>query len=160
MIDPEKLKDFLDALVKDKSLKQLADGTTFCNVGVHRACGLFEYGGMSLLIKGKSQPMTARQMIAAITEKGSGWLRCEGKQAADFAMRGGFALSFMSMAPEVHDHVAVVYPAAMQASGSLGKFVPIVANVGTAKTHGIVKSSGAYPVAKGEASYAILLEVV
>lgn len=156
MIDPEKLKSFLDALVKDTSLKQLADGTTFCNVGVSRVCGLFEYGGLSLLIKGKPQPMMARQMITAICEKNSGWLVCEGKQAADYALRGGFAISFMSMAPEPHDHVAVVYPAAMQASGSLGKFVPMVANIG--KKNEIMKSSGAYPVAKGEAKYAILLE--
>ncbi len=150
MIDPEKLKKFLDILVKDPALKQKPDGTTFCNVGLHRSARLFEYLGFT---NAKGEPIMAREMIAVIKKTGSNWLHCGGKQAADFALRGGFALSFMDFLPDPHDHVATVYPAKMEMSGSLKCEVPMVANIG--KKNAVMKSSGAYPVDRGECRYAI-----
>ena len=95
----------------------------------------------------------AREIIAFIKTREAGWLICAGKQAADFALRGGFALSFMEFTSDPHDHVAAVYPAKMEMSGSLGCEVPLVANIG--KKNAVMKSSGAYPVARGECRYAI-----
>lgn len=152
MLDPEKLKSTLDAIVKDPALKQKPDGTTFCNVGLGRAARFFEYLGF---LKTNGEMMMARAIIAFIKTRESGWLIVAGKQAADFALRGGFAISFMEFPDEPHDHVATVYPAKMEMSGSLGCEVPLVANVGTKSTHGIKKSSGAYPVKRGECRYAI-----
>ena len=152
MIDPEKLKYFLDALVKDKSLKQKPDGTTFCNVGVHRGAQLFKYDGFTTK---EGWPLMARSMIEVVKARKTGWLICESKQAVDFVLRGGLGVSFMEFAPDPHDHVALIYPAKMEASGSLGREVPMVANIG--KKNAIMKSTGAYPVARGECRYAIFV---
>lgn len=151
MLDPEKLKAFLDALVKDTALKMKADGTTFCNVGVHRCAKLFAYLGFTK--DNSTEPLMAREMIALIKSQGSGWLICDARQAVDFVLRGGFGVSFMEFEPEPHDHIATIYPAKMEPSGSLKCDVPLVANIG--KKNAVMKSSGAYPVARGEARYAI-----
>jgi hypothetical protein len=157
MIDPEKLKTFLDTLVKHPGYKQLEDGTTFCNEAVESVSHQFGVTELDNIL--------ASEIIALFEKTPARWLNVSGKQAADYARRGGFGVSGMKiylLNPEgkltteraKHDHVATVYPAEMKTSGSLGREVPMVANIG--KKNGIMKSSEAYPVIQGECSYWIL----
>lgn len=162
--DPEKLKTFLDNLVKDPSLKMRPDGTTFCNVGLERSCVMFECHDLEKTEGGAIVPMTAREIRAYLKSKPSEWLQCLGPQAADYAQRGGFGVASMDImvvgpdkrvtsVPAAHDHVATLYPGPLRTSDSLRRGVPLVANVG--KDNGVMASTKAFPVSHGEAEYHI-----
>lgn len=61
------------------------------------------------------------------------------------AMKGG--LAFLVLRGNPHGHLCSISPEPLQDSGSWAQKVPIVANVGTAKSHGIVKASMAFTAA-------------
>jgi hypothetical protein len=89
----------------------------------------------------------------AVMNGGGDWRKVCGSEATIHALDGGLAFAAMTDAQleETHGHIAAVYPEGMQASGSLGYDVPLVANVG--KSVGVMRSTGAFPPSMGEADY-------
>lgn len=152
MKDLAKLKAACDAVIADPKLRPILDPntgqivTTFCNFGAMRvahAMGCDELQGL-----------TADNQYAVMNANKSGlWIKVQGLMAAGLAQQGClvFAAMTAAMLGEAHGHIAAVAPVPMQFSGSLNRSVPCVANVGA--TTGIMKSSQAFPVSKGETSY-------
>lgn len=147
-MNPETLKAACDAVLLDPALKPSPDGkVTHCNSAaqiVAKALGCDEFDDP------KGAPIMANAMHAVMKANASGkWKPADGRSATLHALDGG--LAFAAIVEEVHGHLAAIYPVGMQASGSLKKDVPMVANVG--KTVGLMKVSGAFPVANGEPDY-------
>lgn len=134
------LKKAQAAILADPDLRMTEAGTTFCNFGV--------WAVAAALACAELTNKTANEIIDHVAND-KRWLKVEGSQATDFALRGGLALA--GQKADVHGHVATVCPEEMQTSASLAKKVPILANIG--KRNARMKSSEAFPVSKGEASY-------
>lgn len=120
--------------------------TTHCNEAVNqisKAVGCNEFEG--LMADGICQNMASN-----VSGK---WARVDPSDATIWALSNGLAIAAMSSVRlgESHGHVAVVYPMGMQNSPSFGRDVPVLANVG--KKVGVMKSSEAFPIAKGEPDY-------
>lgn len=119
------------------------DGKTYCNlafmeVAAEMGCDVF-------------RGMMANQIIDYVS-KAKDWRRVTGEEAHEHARRGGLGVASRKGRP--HGHVAAVFPGErMLFSGSLNKYVPLVANVG--KKNGIMKASEAFPVKEGEPDYYI-----
>ena len=78
------------------------------------------------------------------------WTKDSGEKASEHAEKGGIALA--AKVYPMHGHIAVVFPKGSLAwSGSWGKLVPFVANVG--KRNGVMKTSEAFPVLEGQPEY-------
>ncbi len=122
------------------------DGKTYCNYAVMRVAE-----GLGLEPWRKDD--MANDMIDVMESSGM-FAKETAERASKHAMKGGFAVAAHKYAQ--HGHVAVVYPTACQHSGSLGKDVAMVANVG--KENGLMLSSQAFPVAQGEATYYLYME--
>lgn len=139
------LKAAADAALATQAFQPGA-GVTHCNAAtafIARAMGCLELDGLM-----------ADGQCALMAANASGrWRRGTGAEATIHALGGGLAVAAMSSErlAEAHGHVAAVYPLGMQASGSLKHDVPVLANVG--RTVGVMKSSSAFPVTKGEADY-------
>lgn len=145
----QELKAVLDAIIADPELApKTVNGVlvTHCNAGAIRAAnaaGCHELDGLM-----------ADDQYKTMDENRLGtWLKTSGESASLLANSGGLAFAAMTskMLGETHGHIAAVYPAPMQYSGSLNKEVPLVANVG--KTDAEEKESMAFPVSKGEPDY-------
>lgn len=145
------LKEILDEIIADPTLApEKVNGVlvTHCNQGARRAAqalGCHEFDDENL---------TAEDMGEIMDANASGkWLKVIGSTATVHALNGGLAFAFMSAEKlkEKHAHIATIYPLSMQMSGSLGKEVPCVANVG--KTDAEEKESLAFPPADGEPDY-------
>lgn len=139
------LREICDDVIADRSLEP-RNGQTFCNEGARRvaqAMDCHDFDDESLL---------ADDMIA-IMNSGGAWQLVEGQDAADHAQLGGLAFACLSshQLGEAHGHIAALYPADMEYSGSLARMVPMVANVG--KQDREEKVSAAFPVSKGEPQY-------
>lgn len=107
---------------------------TFCNWAAQRismAMGCWDF---------RHQIDTAARMVEIMKEK---WRLLDSPKAAHYRALHGGELVIAGAG----NHVAVIYPAPMQLSPSLGVWVPMVANVG--KTNGLMRVSSAFPVAKG-----------
>lgn len=166
------LKIFLDDLVRDSTLFPAYDvggnlQKTFCNFGVLRQAPgeVFE----------QFKDMMAEQMACAMRDDKTGiWKPCSGLDASNWALDGKRAIAAMTAEEmgEAHAHVARVYPAMMEMSGSLGRGVPLVANIGKGdpskdlyglpggaqtKPNWVCKSSQAFPIHSGEAHYFLFL---
>lgn len=141
----EVLKDACDAARANPSF-QPHDGKTFCNLGAMFVAAAF--GCVEL--QGLTADEMYDKMFANVTGK---WTRIIGTSAAQNALSGRlvFAAASSGMLGEDHGHIAPCYPEAMEFSGSLNRFVPMLSNIG--KTVGVMKSSQAFPVDKGEANY-------
>lgn len=147
----EELKTVCDSVMARPELKpETVEGklVTHCNQGarlIAQACGCHEFDELSL---------NAEAMGKIMEENASGkWIKVVGALAAGHANQGSLAIAFMSAEElkEGHAHIAVVYPAPMQFSGSLNEDVPMVANIGCQDQE--EKESQAFPVSKGEASF-------
>lgn len=151
MSNLEKLKTACDKVLADPALvaKKDSDGkilTTFCNMGAKRianAMGCDELDGL----------VADEQYKVMIANKSGTWAKVDGAAATEFAMEGGLAFAILpgKRLDAAHGHIAVIYPSPMQWSGSLGKEVPMVANVGVKNI--VEKESMAFPPSKGEADY-------
>lgn len=99
--------------------------------------------------------MADQQHAAMVANTSGRWTKVDGASATAFALLGGLGFASMSSAQlkEAHGHIAAIYPAPMQFSGSLNKNIPIVANVGVNESE--EKESMAFPVAMGEPDYFI-----
>lgn len=151
MKDLAALKAAQAAILADQSLQPVKDASgriveTHCNFGaerVARAMGCRELDGLK-----------ADDQCAVMLGNASGlWAKVGGTEACAHAMAGGLAFAAMTAAQlgEDHGHIASVSPEPMQFSGSLGKEVPMVTNIGRADLD--EKESQAFPVAKGEPDY-------
>lgn len=145
------LQDVCDEIVHDPSLEPFRDSSgkiveTHCNEGAERVAQALGCDELDNLM--------ADQQYRVMEENQSGrWKKVLGQEATDHALSGGlaFAAATSAMLGETHGHIAAVYPAPMEWSGSLAKDVPMVANVG--KTDAEEKESAAFPVAMGEPDY-------
>ena len=141
------LQDECDAVISDPSLEPSA-GVTHCNEGARRVAHAMGYLGFD------DESLLADDMVRIMND-GAPWEKVDGATATAHALAGGLAFAAMSSVElgEEHGHIAAIYPAPMQPSGSLGKDVPMVANVG--KQDREEKVSAAFPVALGEPDYFI-----
>lgn len=154
----EMLKDACDQVIHDSDLAPEKDPytgkivKTHCNQGallVAQAMGCNEFDTAP-----GEEPMMADAMVALMAENASGrWRVVDGPQASIHALSGGLCFAAMTseQLDEAHGHICAVYPVGMQSSGSLGHDVPMVANVGVCLAE--EKSSQAFPVLRGEATY-------
>jgi hypothetical protein len=151
MRDLAKLKSAQAAILADQSLQPVKDAAgniieTHCNFGAERVAR--EMGCLEL------DGMVADDQYATMARNASKlWAKVSGQTAAAHAMAGGLAFAAMTAAQlgDAHGHIASISPEPMQWSGSLGKDVPMVVNIGRVDTD--EKESMAFPVAKGEPSY-------
>lgn len=120
---------------------------TFCNRAVQRAAE--RYG--CVLFAG----LTANMITARLAAGLPGWRRVTGIQASLHALAGGLAIAAKQY-PR-NGHVAVVAPRPVAWSGSWGRSVPYVANVGR-PPNAVKKVSEAFLVASGEPDYFIFGE--
>jgi hypothetical protein len=160
------LKKFLDALVADKSLFPVYDSKglllkTFCNLAAQR-CGpgepvIPEFSGLM-----------ADQIYDLMVS--ANWPQVSGVQAAAMAQAGRRVFGAMrsDRMKEHHGHIVRIYPAPTQKSGSLGRGVPLCANIGKGditeelspkgdgtytRPNWVCKTSQAFPVTAGECVY-------
>lgn len=121
-------------------------GTTYCNLAVNsiaKGAGCNEFDGLM-----------ADEIYQTMKTNASGkWQKLDGSDVTIWALSNGLAIAALpsQVLGEDHGHVAVIYPLGMQASASLGRDVPMVANIG--KSVGVMRSTQAFPVSKGEAEY-------
>lgn len=137
MTAPEHLKAVCDSVVADPSLAP-HDGKTFCNVASRKIAEGMGYFGIT-------SNMLANDLILFLASA-PGWAEGTLASAHAYALNGGLAFIALSEAP--HGHIAAVYPAPMQESGTWGGPVPMLANVG--RTIGVMKLSAVFKVADKE----------
>jgi hypothetical protein len=139
------LKELCDLALKNK-LFSPRNGNTYCNMAVDsiaKGFGCYEFDGL----------MADDIYQVMLTNESGKWDKVDGSDATIWALSNGLAIAALpsQTLKEAHGHVAVIYPLGMQMSGSLGRDVPMVANIG--KTVGVMRSSEAFPVSDGEADY-------
>jgi len=159
----EALKSILDGIIVRPDLFPLYSEngtlmTTYCNLAARlaaQACGLKDFDDASLM---------ADDMYKILSTINDGRIKkVDGMTACTHAMIGalGFACASGPMLGEAHGHIAAIFPAPLQGSGSLGHSVPMLANVGRGnpaidlyknsagiltRPNWVCKSSQAFPV--------------
>lgn len=137
-----KNSELLDKLIA-KYPPKVVDGNvveTYCNFALQEYAKSFGYDGF----KG----LNANE-ICEKAEADKAFAKDSAERATEHAKKGGFA--FAGKQYTGHGHVAAVYPGPMVYSGSWGKFVPLLGNVG--KKNGIMATSLAFPIRLGEPTY-------
>jgi len=127
------LKEICDRTAADISLAPRTTGgitVTFCNVA-------FRHIAQALGCADFPASLCANDMIGLISKN---WIRADAGQAQRAALAGRLAAACKK--GNTHGHIAAVYPAPMQYSGTFGKNVPLVANVG--RQNGIMRVSQAF----------------
>ena len=135
------LKPLCDAALSNPAFRPVG-GVTHCNEAVNSiavSMGCNEFVGL----------MADEIYQVMLTNASGKWAKVDPSDASIWALSNGLAIAGLpsQRLGEDHGHVAVCYPLGQQFSGSFNTDVPMVANVG--KTVGVMKSSGAFPVAKG-----------
>lgn len=128
------LKDILDTVRKQSDLVPVVDKdghvlTTFCNIGLDRILKLCDLPRMVNGLNG--QPLMANAMVNYMRNSSSQWEKVDGDVACARASQG--ILVVAAQANDTlngHGHVAAVYPAQEEYSGSWGKEVPMLNNIG------------------------------
>ena len=149
------LKEICDDVISDPSLEP-RDGVTHCNAGALRTAQAMDCHEFDR--PDGEEPMIADEMYTVMSLNRSGrWQKVDGEDFSAHALDGGLGYAALPSAllHEEHGHIATGYPAPMQYSGSLGKNVPVVANVGGKDAE--EKESLAFPVEYGEPDYFIYL---
>lgn len=152
MKDLAKLKAACDAAIADPKLQPIADPNTGAIIETH--CN---FGAMRIahaLGCDELQGFMADDQYRIMEQNRSGlWYKVGGPMAAGLAQQGQLVFAAMTsvMLGEAHGHIAACYPAPMVLSGSLGRMVPVVCNIGRKDVE--EPESWAFPVAKGEADY-------
>ena len=137
-----RLKEIMDTVRQQSDLKPVVDAqgrvlTTFCNIGLDRVLGLC---GIPRMVDAVGQPLMANAMIDSMRANSDRWTPVSGDVACARASQGLLVVACQQEAG--HGHVCPVYPAAMQMSGSYGKDVPMVSNIG--RTVGVMRVSQAF----------------
>ena len=112
------------------------DGETFCNIALDRVLGLC---GIPRMVGENGAPLMANEMIDFMRESPD-YAKINGDAACARASQGILVIACQQ--EEGHGHVCPVYPATMEMSGSWGKTVPMVSNVG--RTVGVMRVSQAF----------------
>jgi len=135
MTNIERLRGLCDEAVANPAFAPRG-GRTFCNFAARFVAeGMGFFGFPSVIL--------ANDMIELLAVT-PGWTEDSIARAHLHASRGG--LAFLALTEYPHGHLAAVYPAPMEASGTWGEDVPILANVG--RENGIKKTSAVYRVDK------------
>ena len=135
------IKELCDAALANPAF-QPKKGVTHCNEAVNSvavAVGCLEFVGL----------MADEIYQTMVTNASGKWQKVDPSDAAIWSLSNGLAVAGLpsQRIGEDHGHVVVCYPLGQQFSGSFNMDVPMCANVG--KTVGVMKVSGAFPVAKG-----------
>ena len=147
MRDLDVLKATIKELLSDPNIVA-HNGATYCNLAAMRAARAF---GCDELDNSMADDQYNTMMVNASKR----WARVSGMTAAAHSGVGGlaFAAKFSASMNEAHGHIALLSPLPMQMSGSLGKMVPVVCNIG--KENGEMRVSKCFPVAYSEPDYFI-----
>ncbi len=133
--DRERLKEACDRAVVDRAF-QPRSGLTFCNFAVDSICMAMGSG----VARDKHGIMMANDIVNRL-ETGHYAVKCDEKEACEWAARGAIIIAGAKAKP--NGHVAVVYPSGkMSHSAKWGKDVPECANVG--KKSGIMGVNWAF----------------
>lgn len=124
-MQPTELKAILDAVRAQPDLAP-RDGKTFCNIALDRILGLY---GATRLTDAAGHVLCANDMVDRMRASLRLWTPVSGEVATARASVGTLVVAAQGN-PCGHGHVAPVYPAGMEKSGSWGKFVPVLSNVG------------------------------
>lgn len=133
-MDAVKLKEILDAVREQADLRPQVDEEghvlrTFCNIGLDRILGLC--GIPRLINKVSMQPLCANDICDYMRNSFTRWTKVTGEVACARASQGILVVACRhSDTANGHGHIAAVYPAPMQNSGSWGKDVPMLNNIG------------------------------
>jgi len=127
---PSRLKEILDAVRNQADLLTRdmdgdGDKETFCNIALDRVLGLC--GIPRMVNKLNGQPLMANDMIDFMRSSVN-WERVNGEVATARANIGTLVVA--AQQADGHGHVAPVYPAPAEWSGSWGKEAPMLSNVG------------------------------
>lgn len=122
------LRQLCEAVLDDDRY-QPKNGVTHCNQAVAQIAYGMGHGGLTGLLAN-----------SIITLMGIHWREVDGAEAARLAAQDVLVVAGQKEQP--HGHVAVVFPDPMQKSGSWGKDVPMLANVG--KINGVMRASQAF----------------
>jgi len=128
------LKEILDTVRQQEDLRPLVDKdghvlATYCNIGLDRVLGLCGIPRMTNRLT--QQPLMANDMCDYMRNSFTRWTKVSGEVACARASQGILVVACRrSDTFNGHGHVAVVYPAPMQNSGSWGKDVPMLNNIG------------------------------
>jgi hypothetical protein len=138
-MQPSRLKEILDAVRGQKDLVTHdvdgdGDKETFCNIALDRVLGLC--GIPRMVYKLNGQPLMANAMIDFMRSSVN-WELVSGEVATARASVGTLVVA--AQQADGHGHVAPVYPSPMEHSGSWGKYVPMLSNVG--RQNAVLKSS-------------------
>lgn len=129
----EQLKEILDTVRNQKDLIP-HDGKTFCNIALDRVLG---FCGISRIVNPLTgQPHMANSMIDYMRAS-TKWQPVNGDVACARASQGVLVVACQQ--EDGHGHVSPVYPIPMAFSGSWGKDVPMLSNVG--KRNGVLRAS-------------------
>lgn len=133
-MDAVRLKEILDAVRKQPDLMPVVDKDghvvrTFCNVALDRILGLC--GVPRMVNKLNGQPLCANDMVEYMQNSTTVWSEVNGDVACARASQGILVVAAQhSDTANGHGHVAAVYPAPQEHSGSWGKDVPMLNNIG------------------------------
>ncbi len=115
------------------------DGKKFCNLGAR-----FIAEGMGFF--GFPVNILANEMVGFLASHPD-WTEDSIDRAHRHAERGG--LAFLTVEEHPHGHIAAIYPAPMEMSGTWGEPVPMLAQIGSAAVgNGIKKASAVYRLEK------------
>jgi hypothetical protein len=117
-----------EKVINIPAFQPLPDGTTYCNYAVDLICFMLEYPGFGGL--------TANQIYSKCKERHR---QGSAEEAAQWADEYGYIAIASHFNQSGHGHCAVIYPKKMEISGSYGRPVPFIANVG--HINGILKVS-------------------
>lgn len=109
--------DFAPEFNADGSIK-----ATFCNQFIQYICNGYGYGDFN--------GMTANEMVDFMADFKNGWISPTDDQVAQSHANNGVIVISGFKNPAGHGHVCLVLPGTIEKSGSFGRAVPKVANVG------------------------------
>jgi len=141
----QRLKEILDIVRVQPDLIPVYDDKgklvrSYCNIALDRVMGIMGVPRIMNPING--QPLLANYMIDHMEAHDEQYTKVSGDVACARASMG--ILVIACQCELMHGHVAPVYPATMQYSGSWKKDVPMVSNVG--KKNEVMKASQAFRV--------------
>ena len=125
-----KLVNILTQVVNDPALQPKPDGTTYCNIAVHKVGKVMGFNKFEGMLANQIAEY-CKNMVIRINELNT---------IINFSKEGRWILAVYAEHP--HGHVASIFPHDSEYSGSWKKDVPFVANVG--KHNGIMKASKAF----------------
>ena len=145
------LKAACDAALADPELAAERDIAgniiaTHCNLGAQKIANAMGCHDLD-------DKMADQQYMTMSADVTGRWSSLSDVEAANCAQSGILVLAAMSSAKlrEKHGHIAVLYPAPREFSGSLMSLVPMVANIG--KENKVMRVTQAFPIAYGEPDY-------